>query len=78
MNANKEEFAYTKEINNATLEDGIITNQIAKRDIENAKFVFYIEKAIKRFIDILRRYCWMYTLNTNNNWNKNSKFGCWR
>lgn len=53
MNANKEEFAYREEINNATVENGIITEKIEKRDIENAKAVFYIEKAIKRFIDII-------------------------
>lgn len=53
MNANKEEFAYREEINNATVENGIITEKIEKRDIENAKAAFYIEKAIKRFIDII-------------------------
>lgn len=57
MNANKEEFAYTKEINNATVnvvvETGVITNKLVKKDIENVRIAVYIEKAIKRFIDII-------------------------
>lgn len=57
MNANKEEFAYTKEINNATVnvvfESGVITNQLVKKDVENVRTAVYIEKAIKRFIDII-------------------------
>ena len=57
MNANREEFAYTKDVNNATVnvavETGVISNQIAKRDAENARAVFYLEKTIKRFVDII-------------------------
>lgn len=38
MNANKEEFAYTKEINNATVnvvvESGVITNQLVKKTLK--------------------------------------------
>lgn len=57
MNANKEEFAYTKEINNATVnvavETGVITNQLVKKDVENVRTAVYVEKAIKRFVDII-------------------------
>lgn len=62
MNANREEFAvYTKDIkstiNNAlitgSLESGVLANQDVRKNVNSAKIVFYIEKVLKRFADII-------------------------
>ena len=57
MNANREEFAYTKEIDNTTVnvavETGVIANQLVKKEVENVRVAIHIEKALKRFIDII-------------------------
>ena len=57
MNANKEGFAYTEELNTSTVnvavENGVITNGLVKKEVEEVRVAIYIEKALKRFIDII-------------------------
>ena len=57
MNANKEGFAYTEELNTSTVnvavENGVITNGLVKKEVGEVRVAVYIEKALKRFIDII-------------------------
>ena len=57
MNANKEGFAYTEELNTSTVnvavENGVITNGLVKKEVGEVRVAIYIEKALKRFIDII-------------------------
>ena len=52
MSANRENFAY---IDNLTgnIENDYISSSIIKKDVKKLKFVFYLEKILKRFIDII-------------------------
>lgn len=61
MSANSsEQFAYVENIGN--IEENYEYKSIAKAN-NKAKALLYIEKALKRFIDIIRKY---YRYNTSN------------